>query len=114
MSENLSVSIVDTESEFLALKDEWNDLVERDELATFFQTWEFQYHTWRIFSNVVAPCIFLVREKDGRLIGCAPLGSRVWRFGPLSVKILEFASGRYCDYSNFISEKKRKKEVNTK
>jgi len=111
MSESLSISKVTTDTEFLALRKEWNELVERDEFATVFQTWEFQYHTWRISSATVSPYIFLVRDKRGNLIGCVPFGSRVWRIGPLSTKILEFASGRYCDYANFILQKNREEEI---
>lgn len=102
MPNNLSVSIVDSAKEFFALKDEWNELVKSDELATIFQTWEFQYHTWCIFADRITPYLLLVRNKNNKLIACAPMGTRTWGVGPLSVRILEFASARYCDYSNFI------------
>ena len=53
----LYTSLVSTDNGFLALRDEWNELVENDERATIFQTWEFQYQAWRILiGNGVYGC----------------------------------------------------------
>ena len=107
MRDALSVSEVRDASKFLSLKSEWNELVEADPRATFFQTWEFQYHTWRIFADDVSLCLILIRNEEGELIGCAPLGSRLWRLGPLSARVLGFSSPKYCDYNNFILRSER-------
>ncbi len=68
----LSVSIISTDSGFLALRDESNELVEKDERATVFQTWEFQYHARRMLSETVSLHLVLVRDETGVWIGCAP------------------------------------------
>jgi CelD/BcsL family acetyltransferase involved in cellulose biosynthesis len=103
----LSVSVVTDGEGFRALQDEWNDLLESDDRATVFQTWEFQYHAWRIFEDVVALRLVLVRDEQDRLIGCAPLGSRIWRMGPLSVRLLGFCALKYCDYNDFVLQTDR-------
>jgi CelD/BcsL family acetyltransferase involved in cellulose biosynthesis len=111
MAGSLAVSEVSSDSEFLALRRQWNGLVEADEQATIFQTWEFQYHTWRIFADAVSLCIVLVRDDTGNLVGCAPLGTSVWRLGPLSARILKFASGGYCDYCDFLVHRDRAEDI---
>jgi CelD/BcsL family acetyltransferase involved in cellulose biosynthesis len=45
------------------------------------------------------------------LVGCAPLVANVWRIGPLSARILEFASDRYGDYCDFVVHPDRAEEV---
>ena len=69
MNSRQSIVEVHTEADFKALKDEWNALVDADSRATIFQTWEFQYHTWRIFSDSVALNLLLVRDEREHLIG---------------------------------------------
>ena len=100
--DGLSTFVVSTDSDLLALRDEWNELVENDGRATIFQTWEFQYHAWRMLSETVSLHLVLVRDETGALIGCAPLGIHTWRKGPLSVRVLAFSGFRYSDYSDFI------------
>lgn len=102
MPGSLAITEVDSEQEFGALAAEWNALVERDPRATFFQLFEFQYHTWKILADEVSPCLVLLRDGEGRLIGCAPFGTRRVGRGPLSARTLEFASPRYCDYQDLI------------
>lgn len=111
ISDSVSVSEITTEGQFAALRDEWNELVESDGHATIFQTWEFQYHAWRIYADSVSPCLLLVRDEAGELIGCAPLGTNVLRVGPLSVRVLGFAPLKYCDYNNFILRGGREEET---
>jgi CelD/BcsL family acetyltransferase involved in cellulose biosynthesis len=102
MPGSVSISRVSTEHEFLSLRDEWNQLVESDDRATIFQTWEFQYHIWRIFADTVSLNLLLMRDEAGNLVGCAPLGVRLWRVGPLVVRVLGFSSINFSDYSDFI------------
>jgi len=102
VTDALTLTEVDGEQEFAALESEWNALVERDPRATFFQLFEFQFHTWKILGDEVSPCLLLLRDAGGRLVGCAPFGTRRVRVGPLPVRMLEFASPRYCDYQDLI------------
>ncbi len=98
----MTVNVVDNDEDFYRLKDEWQQLLSADEHATVFQTWEFLYYCWRIFSPVVKPVIVTVRDTNGELVGCAPLGSRIVAMGPLKIKLLGFAPLKYSDYSRFI------------
>ncbi len=111
MSDSPSVLEVTADSQFVGLRDEWTDLVESDGHATIFQTWDFQYHAWRIYADSVSPSILLVRDEAGELIGCAPLGTNVLRVGPLSVRVLGFICPKFCDYNNFILRRGREEEA---
>jgi CelD/BcsL family acetyltransferase involved in cellulose biosynthesis len=102
MTNTFTVSEVRTKDAFQSLRGEWNELIEKDHQATVFQTWEFQFHTWQIFEDDISPCLVLVRNEAGQLIGCAPLGSRTWGRGLVSVRILEFCSEKFSDYCDFI------------
>jgi CelD/BcsL family acetyltransferase involved in cellulose biosynthesis len=107
----LSLTTATTGEAFKALRTEWEALLEHDDRATVFQTWEFQYHAWRIFADEVEPLLLLVRDDEDRLVGCAPLGSRVWRLGPLSTRILGFLTPKFCDYGSFIIHRERSNDV---
>ena len=98
----LSLSDVTTEEGFRRLREEWTELVEKDERATIFQTWEFQYHVWCSQPESVDLRVVLVRDRSGELVGCAPLGVQPRRVGGITVRVLGFACLKLCDYSDFI------------
>ncbi|HWP24690.1 MAG TPA: GNAT family N-acetyltransferase [Candidatus Binatia bacterium] len=102
MSDHLAVCELRNESDFLVLRDDWNKLIDADHRATIFQTWEFQYHAWRMTGAPDSLCMATVRNQTGNLVGCAPLAVTRWGFGPAKARILEFASGPFCDYGDFL------------
>ena len=102
MTDAVYISEVCSDAEFLALRNEWNELIDRDERATIFQTWEYQYHGWRIFAGAVGLNLLLIRDETGALIGCAPLGTQVVRVGPVNVRVLGFACIKYSDYCDVL------------
>lgn len=111
MQNNFTVTEISDAEEFEKLCEEWNELVEHDDHATVFQLWEFQYHTWKIFADVITPCLVLVRNANGQLVGCAPLGVKRSKIGPLSASTLEFVAERFSDYCNFIIHREFEKDV---
>ena len=98
----MTISVIRTEQDFLNLQEEWEELEVQTSNLTIFQTWIFQYYTWRIFADKVDLNLILVREKTGRLVGCAPLGSITQKVGPVKLKLLGFCCIKYCDFQNFI------------
>ncbi len=111
LGSRLRVSEIRDPDDFLALRHEWNKLVERDGRATFFQTWEFQYHTWRIFAKALDLNLVVVRDELGELVGCAPFATQRWRAGPFSARVLRFCSLKYCDYNDVMAHTERAREV---
>jgi len=93
---------VDSENDFSLLKDEWEELEKKVPDLTVFQTWVFQFYTWRIFAEQVHPYLVLARNDKGVLVGCAPLGYRISKIGPVAIKQLGFCCIKYCDFQNFI------------
>jgi|SRR5208337_1676986 len=58
--------------DFYALRNEWNDLLEKSDQNTIFLRWEWLYTWWQVYgtgSNQL--CIYIVKE-DGRLVAIAP------------------------------------------
>jgi CelD/BcsL family acetyltransferase involved in cellulose biosynthesis len=58
---------------FWALKPEWNDLVHRSRQDTVFLTWEWQSTWWKHLGEGSLLLLGFRAEKDGRLVGIAPL-----------------------------------------
>jgi CelD/BcsL family acetyltransferase involved in cellulose biosynthesis len=69
--------VVDSETGFDALREEWNGLVARLELPSPFQSWEWQRAWWRHLANrhLDRLRIVLFRHR-GELVGIAPLKKR--------------------------------------
>lgn len=74
----VSQRIEDREA-FVALREEWNELLSDSDAATIFLTWEWLHTWWLHLASDLKPEIFLVR-KGGRLIGAAPLALRPRRY----------------------------------
>jgi CelD/BcsL family acetyltransferase involved in cellulose biosynthesis len=108
---DLWLSVVTDAHQFSALREEWNDLVQRDDHATVFQTWEFQHYAWSMVQDTVDLCLVLVRDHNENLLGCAPLGTRALRIGPLSIRLLGFSALKYCDYNDFVLQTDRMPDV---
>jgi CelD/BcsL family acetyltransferase involved in cellulose biosynthesis len=109
------VSIEDVE-QFKNLHIEWNELIENSASCNVFLTWEWLFTWWEVYGGSRELELLLARE-NGRLIGIAPLCSKMRRiFGPLRFKILEFmGTGAVAsDHLDFIVEKGREEEVLSK
>ena len=56
---------------FVALRDDWNALLEACPEATVFQSWEWNVAWWRAFGAGHRLCLVQVWEQQ-RLVGLAP------------------------------------------
>src|SRR5262245_51536060 len=54
------------------LRGEWDDLLEKDESSSIFQTWEWVTTWYEHFGSHGAISVLTVRDCQGRLIGLAP------------------------------------------
>ncbi len=74
---SLHLELLTTDSQFLALEPEWNDLLKDSPANNIFLTWEWVSTWWQWFGEEYHLWIVTVRqEEDGRLLGIAPL---IWR-----------------------------------
>jgi len=90
--------------EFLALRDEWNELLQASESECLFLTWEWLYTWWKHLAGDRQLSIRVVRRR-GQLIALAPFCLRPPSLSQLRVlPVLEFL-GNGCvgsDYLDFI------------
>lgn len=101
----ITITIADTENDFFQLRKEWEELEKNVADLTVFQTWVFQFYAWKTFADKVHPYLALARNEKGELVGCAPLGYRITKIGPVVIKQLGFCCVKYCDFQNFIVHK---------
>lgn len=82
----LTVQLIENESEFFALEQEWNDLLERSSNATIYTTFEWARVAWNFRDSSISP--FILKFYDGStLVGIVPFRLRKRRFRP---KVLQF------------------------
>ena len=62
-----------SETAFLDLKGEWNDLLHRSRFDTIFLTWEWQEVWWRCLGTARGPLYLLSAHGDAGLAGILPL-----------------------------------------
>ncbi len=88
----MSIQIVKTKSEFLALRKQWNDLLSQSAADTVFLTWEWLSSWWECYAEPADDLnIVLVHNSAGTLTGIAPLFRRKRRWLPLfPVKTFQF------------------------
>jgi len=90
------------------LKQEWDELLERSERATIYQTWEWNEAWWRAFRKNKRLRLLLARE-NGTLIGIAPLYVSLHLGTPL--RRLAFIGTGAADYMDVIASDCRASEV---
>jgi len=97
------VEIYNEPSLFDDLKDEWDDLLERTEWHSFFQTSRWNSIWWSHFGQGLDPFILVVKDKEGVLRGLAPLYIHIEDGGR---KVARFLGGlELSDYLDFVIEK---------
>jgi len=110
IDQRLILKKVDTLQEFKELKDSWDNLLEETSSPNIFLTWEWLYTWWELYSTGYQLFILLALDRDGNLLGIAPLC--LSRFGPLRLKILRFlGTEEVCsDHLDFILKKDKEEE----
>lgn len=106
------IRAVSSFSDFIGLKDKWNELLERSN-HDIFSTWEWLSIWWRHFGNGKR-LIILLAEENGELIGIAPLMYSVQTMFGLRRGIIEFIGPESpidppVTYSNFIISREHDK-----
>jgi CelD/BcsL family acetyltransferase involved in cellulose biosynthesis len=82
-----------------AMRDDWNDLVDRSVNATIYQSWEWNDAWWKWFGRGKKLCLLLVREH-GVLVGIAPF--YVSRHLKLPLRRMAFLGTGPSDYLDII------------
>ena len=101
--------------EFLSFKKEWNCLLSDSSSDTIFLTWEWLDSWWRAYGRGKELHI-VVAEKNGRIVGIAPLYSQqTVQYGLIPCTVLRFlGDGSYdSDYLDFIVRRGDEKPVVT-
>src|SRR5690606_2489009 len=99
-----TIEIVDDADSFLALKEEWNELLQASSVNCIFMTWEWMFTWWQELAEDRKLWIVKV-SQEGQLLALMPLvqrPSRLLRLIPF--RVLEFiGSGNVgSDYLNMI------------
>ncbi|HVW69753.1 MAG TPA: GNAT family N-acetyltransferase [Steroidobacteraceae bacterium] len=96
----MSIRLVTSEEEFAALAESWRELQGASPNHTPFQSWEWNYSWWRHFGRPGRLRLFIV-ERDGRLIGVAPLFLAT-RYLGWPLHHLAFIARKRADYLDFV------------
>lgn len=75
MREGIEVAVLRQTEQLLALRSEWNALLQQSALDTIFLTWEWQTAWWRHFREQRSLALYTVR-CDGELVAIAPFAER--------------------------------------
>ncbi|SHJ13606.1 GNAT family N-acetyltransferase [Parasporobacterium paucivorans] len=94
----MNFEIIDSEEEFLQLREKWNSIAASMEDATPFQTWEWNFAWWKNSEDEIL--LHIIKGYEGtEIYGIAPL---VIRNGTTS-----FIGGEHIDYGLFLIHKKK-------
>ncbi|MCJ8010478.1 GNAT family N-acetyltransferase [Paenibacillus sp. KQZ6P-2] len=97
----METKIITDEDEFLALREDWERLMEQDQDATYYSTFEFNYYWWQTFGNDKNKKLFILcHYRDNVLVAIAPLMIRCIDKKIVKSNVLCFLGKG--DYFNFI------------
>ncbi|MDO9518774.1 MAG: GNAT family N-acetyltransferase [Pseudohongiella sp.] len=71
----LSIRCLESTADFLAIREQWNDLLNRSQCNTIFMSWEWQYTWWQNLAEKRSLAIFVIHDGD-QLIALAPMAMR--------------------------------------
>ena len=74
----MDIALIRSETEFLALREQWNTLVDASVYPNIFMTWDWQSIWWKWFGKKTdsSELFILTIKKDGELIGVVPFYRR--------------------------------------
>ncbi len=85
------IKCLQTEKEFKALKEEWSHILNNSNSNNIFLTWEWMFTCWKYYNLGKRLFIVAVRDKEGRLLGLAPLCIKKFKiYGIVPVRTLTF------------------------
>jgi len=100
------ITTLNTDNEFLALRKEWNVLLQRSRNDNIFLTWEWMHTWWKHYGAGKELFLVTVRGDDGALLGLAPMCIKKVSFhGLASLKAITFlGTEEVCsDYLDIIA-----------
>ncbi len=104
MKEEISVNRVDTKESFIALRQEWEELLKKNTKQNIFLTWEWLFAWWQTYGGKKELWILTTR-KNNILIGIAPLMIKtIKKFGG-EFRILMGLGTPQSDISGYITSK---------
>ena len=71
-SDGLKIEIIDSEEALLAIKDEWDTLIDKSINPSFFATFPFISTAWKYYRNDNDQLFILVVRRGATLVGIAP------------------------------------------
>jgi len=71
-SDALRIELIDSEEVFLALKDEWDALIEKSINSSFYATYPFVHTAWKHYRSENDQLFILVVRRGATLVGIAP------------------------------------------
>lgn len=93
---------------FEGIKLEWDDLLQRSEEPTVFQTWEWNFIWWEHYAKGKELFLITIYGQDNKLIGLAPFYIAKKQFGILYVCVVEYigyGENKNSEYLNLIIDK---------
>ena len=96
----MELKIINSEEEFIALKEKWNKIVSRMCDSTPFQSWEWNYFWWKEIENQIPEILIMEAFEERQTYGFAPL--------IIKNNKISFIGDKHFDYGMFIcAEQKR-------
>lgn len=97
----LTLEVIENYKEFLSLKEEWYDLLERCSYITPFYSFDWFRIWWDAFGHAYRPMILLIRDRN-KLIGVTPLMFSREKKGPFPVRKLGFMCNDHSYRADFV------------
>lgn len=94
-------SIIRDYSEFLAIKNNWNDLLEQNFVATVWMRHEWIDSWWQAFGGDMSLFIPTLK-RDGKIIGIIPMMIEITRIKGVRLRVLKFIENGITPRSNII------------
>lgn len=106
----MRITEVDNYTDFISLKERWQDVLRRCD-RSIFSTWEWLSIWWKHFRRDKR-LLVLLAEDNGKILGIAPLMFSVHAMFGLRMGKIEFIGTPASDYSNFILVEKGEEVLN--
>lgn len=100
----IQITLIEDFETIWSRRNDWNALVEKDQMGTIFQTFEWHYSWWKTFGNNFQ-LLLLLAERSGELIGIAPLMLDEIRMLGYKKRIVRFIGAGKSDYCDFIVDR---------
>ena len=92
-----------TENEFRKIKSDWNNLLDKSNLQSFFLKWEWLYSYWETVQDKNSRLNIYIFKVDSKIVGILPLYLKKATFYSIPIKKLNFLGNDVAsDYMDII------------